>query len=259
MKNKLLKGLIGLSAFALALNVNAATLDSVEEGSNTYYDVVLDFNFQPFYTVTYTDITNNDYPTEILGGNTLTVNFGESAPSQLILKMGNIEINDYTYENGVLTVPNVSDNVEVIKDDTTITNYKPQYYSWSYGTVGGDLPSDAKITVAELNPSYPFYLGLDVEAGKVTAAYACFTRNETEYCLKGYYEGFNTNDYEKNKIVLEDAFKDVENACSFVDGSSYCGADGVYADADSIGHVGSSGDDAVCIVNSGGHFECYEY
>ena len=91
--------------------------------------------------------------------------------------------------------------------------YKPQYYSWSSGYVGEALPDDAKPTVAELNPSKTFYLGFDVDSSnKVTAAYACFTRNETEYCLKGTTDG---SVYETNKTVLEDAFKDVENACSF--------------------------------------------
>ena len=134
--------------------------------------------------------------------------------------------------------------------------YKPQYYSWSSGTVGGTLPSDAKSTVAELNPSYPFYLGLDVEDGVVSAVYACFTRNNTEYCLKGY----DTEAYETNKTVLEDAFADVlDDACSFADGRSDCRADGVDAYAYSYGSAGAYDYNGYCNVYDDGNFGCTEY
>ena len=76
-----------------------------------------------------------------------------------------------------------------------------RYYSWSSGTVGGDLPSDAKPTVAELNINYPMYLGLDVDDNnKVTSAYGCFLKAGIEYCL-------NPNEYAKSVEILKDAFK----------------------------------------------------
>ena len=130
-----------------------------------------------------------------------------------------------------------------------------RYYSWSSGNIGDEITSiDAKRTVAELNQSYSVYLGLDVEDGVVTAAYACFTRNGTEYCLKGY----DTEAYGTNKTVLEEAFADVlDEACSFVDGNSYCYADGLAADARSDGYVGTGDGYAGCDV--GGDFGCAEY
>ena len=130
-----------------------------------------------------------------------------------------------------------------------------RYYSFSSGNIGGNLPVDAKTTVSELNPSYPFYLGLDVDAdNKISAAYACFVRNETEYCLKGY----DTETFATNNTVLEDAFKDVENACSFEDAFSGCGADGLNAVAYSNGLVSAYYGSAVCHVYSDGYFGCDE-
>ena len=85
------------------------------DSSNTLYNVVANFNFQPFYSVTYTDIEGSEYPTEILGGGTLTVDFGDNAPDNIKVKMNNVETTNYTYENGVLALPNVSGNVEIIK------------------------------------------------------------------------------------------------------------------------------------------------
>ena len=143
----------------------------------------------------------------------------------------------------------------VVEEEKTQV-YKPQYYSWSSGNVGGDLPSDAKTTVAELNPSYPVYIGLDVEEGKVTAAYACFVRNETEYCLKGY----DTGAFATNTDIIIDGYADVvdTDACSFAVDDSLCYGDGSNARATSSGYVSADDGDGRCIVSDGGSFDCYD-
>ena len=149
------------------------------------------------------------------------------------------------------------DAVEYTYGEQQITQvYKPQYYSWSSGNIGGDLPSDAKPTVEELNPSYPFYLGLDVENGKVSAAYVCFKRegNDTEYCLKRTTDG---SAYDANKTILEEAFG--ARACSFDGGNPGCDADDLYASADSGGIVLAYDASAGCNVRGSGFFECREY
>ena len=135
--------------------------------------------------------------------------------------------------------------------------YKPQYYSWGSGNVGEALPDAAKSTVEELNPSYDFYLGLDVDAdNKVSVAYVCFKTEENgpEYCLKGTTDG---SAYDANKTVLEEAFG--ASACSFGDAYSHCGADGLGAYADSDGFVGADVDRAYCYVRSDGSLECVEW
>ena len=151
------------------------------------------------------------------------------------------------------------DSVDYTYGEQPITQvYKPQYYSWSSGSVGGDLPDDAKATVADLNPSYPFYLGLDVDAdNKVSAAYACFVRNKTEYCLKDGDEGAA---YETNTNIIETAYADVVNtkACMFSEGDSYCSADGLNAHAICDVGVEAYADGAGCFVNEYGGFGCYE-
>ena len=162
------------------------------------------------------------------------------------------------YEDGSFYIADCTVNgteVEYTYGEKQINQvYKPQYYSWSSGNVGGDLPSDAKRTVAELNPSHPYYLGLDVEDGKVSAAYVCFKRegNDTEYCLKGY----DTEAFATNNTILEEAFG--KSACSFDDVVSNCSADGLRADADSDGRVGANVDGAGCGVGDDGRFGCIE-
>jgi len=144
------------------------------------------------------------------------------------------------------------DVVEYTYGEQQVTQvYKPQYYSFaSFENVGEALPDDAKSTVEELNPSYPFYLGLDVDAdNKVSAAYACFTRNETEYCLKAY----DTEAFATNTEVLTEAFG--ASACSFVDGRSDCGADGLFVSAYPNGYVNASDGLAYCQLHDG-YFDC---
>ncbi len=85
------------------------------DSNNTQYNIVANFNFQPFYTVTYTDIEGSGYPTEILGGDTLSIDFGDSAPENIKVKMSSVETTNYTYENGVLTLPNIGGNITIEK------------------------------------------------------------------------------------------------------------------------------------------------
>ena len=158
------------------------------------------------------------------------------------------------YEDGSFYIADCTvngDEVDYTYGEQQVTQ-PTRYYSWSSGRVGGDLPSDAKPTVAELNPSYPFYLGLDVEDGKISAAYACFTRNGTEYCLKGY----DTEAFATNNTILEEAFG--KSACSFGDDIPGCSADGLSAIANSDGSVHASDGSAYCSVDGDGRFECDE-
>ena len=164
------------------------------------------------------------------------------------------------YANGSFYIAECTvngDEVDYTYGEQQITQvYKPQYYYFGYdwtGTVGE--------TAAPTNPSSVpptgeiRYLGYDVTNGIVSTGYVCFVRNETEYCLKGNdAEAFATN-----TEVLEEAFKDVENACSFDDGSSDCYAGGLNAHASSGGDVYANDHNAGCDVYVGGSFECFEF
>ena len=143
--------------------------------------------------------------------------------------------------------------------------YNPQYYYFGFDFSGG-----VGTTFAPTNPlSVPptgeiLYLGYDVTDGVITAAYACFRRNEMEYCLKGN----DTSAYTINTEILKDAYSDVLDAetCFFVDGRSDCDVGGLNAGAesdgyvyvDSIGYVSESVTNAHCYVHHDGDFGCYE-
>ena len=160
------------------------------------------------------------------------------------------------YEDGSFYIADCTANgdaVEYTYGTKQVTQvYKPQYYyfglDWS-GTVG--------TTAAPSNPSSVpptgeiRYLGYDVTDGKVSAAYGCFTRNDVEYCLKGY---------DTNEEIIKDAYSDVlDDACSFDAGFSNCTADGLHVDAESNGFLQCVLDGVNCNVKSDGRFECLGY
>ena len=134
--------------------------------------------------------------------------------------------------------------------------YKPQYYWFemnSDGAIGDALPSTVKQKVSDIDTQgKPFYIGLDVEDAKVIAAYACFTRNETEYCL-------NPNDFAKSTEIIKDAYVDVVDtvACGFNDYMSTCDAGGLYAAATSDAVSADDGSTG-CYATPNGTFGCSE-
>ena len=135
--------------------------------------------------------------------------------------------------------------------------YKPQYYwfeMYSMAGIGDSLPSSAKQSVAEIDTQgKQYYIGLDVEEGKVSAAYACFTRNGIEYCLK-------PSDFVTSTEIIKDAYSDVAdtNNCSFGNNSSDCSSDdSLRATAYSYGDVGAHDGVVCCSVDSNGYFSCF--
>lgn len=162
------------------------------------------------------------------------------------------------YTDGSFYVTNCTVNRTEV--EYTYGTAPTRYYSWGTGKIGGDLPSDAKTTVSELNPRYSYYLGFDVDTkNKVIAAYSRFTRNGQEYCLKGYdIEAFATN-----AEILETLFKVEEIDCSFNDNRSYC-FDSFDITAYSDGSVSMNGpgeksENAECYISDDGDFKCLEW
>ncbi len=193
---------------------------------------------------------------------------GTSAPTKFsdldIQYDGNVVCaTEELYEDGSFYIADCTvngDEVEYTYGTQQVTQvYKPQYYYFGYdfsGTLGTTAaPAESeRLTVPPTGEIR--YLGYDVTDGVVTSAYACFTRNDVEYCLKGYdIEAFATNN-----TVLEEAYADVENVCSTEDSFTYCYADGldVISSAGSRGGVWASDGSVSCDVYSDGRFDCYE-
>ena len=89
--------------------------DGIYDSSNTENNFVLDFNFQNYQNVYIEDtIKQNivDCPSEVINRSDLTFRYtGEKFDIRIY--MGGIRINDYTFENGLVTIKNVTDPVYI--------------------------------------------------------------------------------------------------------------------------------------------------
>jgi len=84
------------------------------------------------------NVNKNELPTETIGGDTLIVDFGEIAPNSITIKINDKEIANYTYKNGIATIPDVNGNV-------TISNGFKNTYSGTYLTLNDEDIIDYKI------------------------------------------------------------------------------------------------------------------
>lgn len=93
---------------------------------------------------------------------------------------------------------------------------------------------------------------------KVIASYACFIRNETEYCIKA---ASDDSTYETNVEIIKYAYEDVvnTNACSFDEEVSSCRVDELSVSAYSYGDVTVYADSVLCMfTNDYNTFECFD-
>ncbi len=83
------------------------------KADNTNYVISLDFDFRPFHKITYSCITNNNFPSEIIeGGDLIVDNFNNKNLSFLVNTGGSVNTN-YTYSNGVFILKNVLDDTNI--------------------------------------------------------------------------------------------------------------------------------------------------
>ena len=97
-----------------ATKVFGVTIKYVDGGYNslnTTYDIRLDFEFRKMHQVTYTGITNNNYPTSVIDGGTLTFTATSNIPPKIVAFYSNndrVNYSDYSYVNNVFTYNNVT-------------------------------------------------------------------------------------------------------------------------------------------------------
>lgn len=82
-------------------------------GTPGEYELIQELDFRTYHAVTYTDITNNGYPTEVIDGGDLSVTFNESLKRIAVLSDG-IEIDYYSSISSgqMVTISNVLGELE---------------------------------------------------------------------------------------------------------------------------------------------------
>ncbi len=121
----------GSTTFVININIAAAETKALS----------LVFDFEPAYDITYNGFSSTTgYTTETLHGATFKQNFGTSAPGAVHVAMGgSLEFGvGYTYENGTVTVPTVTNNITV-----TVLTAKLLGYDHSKSGLNADNVQDA--------------------------------------------------------------------------------------------------------------------
>ena len=87
-------------------------------GTPGEYEITQELDFRTYHKVTYTDVTNNNYPTEVIDGGNLSITFTENLKKVTILSDGT-EIGHYDQINSgqTITIENISNDIEIKKKE----------------------------------------------------------------------------------------------------------------------------------------------
>lgn len=145
--------------------------DGSYDSSNTENNFVLDFNFQNYQKVYIEDTTAQnivDCPSEVI--NTSDLTFGYTGEKfDIRIYMGSKRINDYTFENGLVTIKNVTDpvyikyisyNIENGSFETPTINSSYSYVSSEKVVSWNTTSISNQIEVAKINNNTNEHLNL---------------------------------------------------------------------------------------------------
>lgn len=97
-----------LSKSSVTFNIKFYYKDNIIPESNTL-NSDLNFSFKEYYKITYENITNNNYPTEIMHGDNSTIVFTNDIPEGVFVS----GVESYSYENATLTITNAIKDVVI--------------------------------------------------------------------------------------------------------------------------------------------------
>ncbi len=94
------------------------------DSNNSNYDINLTFEFRNVYTITYSNIDNNNYKTFIMNNEALNMTLVGDIPNKINVYVDGIEIDRSTYvynnRNGSLVIDNVSGDLVIEKAESTL-------------------------------------------------------------------------------------------------------------------------------------------
>ena len=107
------------------------------DASNTTYPLNLNFDFKRIFPITYKNVNNNNYPTQIMEGDTKTITFVDDIPKDINV----IGVTTFKFESPILTISDPTDDViisavissvhydEIVFDGTNYINTGIQLFS----------------------------------------------------------------------------------------------------------------------------------
>ena len=77
------------------------------------FDISINFDFRPCYDIVYENFGDVEkYPTQVLGGTTLSVDFENDKASYIDVYSDNVQLSDYSISSNVITIDNVSSDIK---------------------------------------------------------------------------------------------------------------------------------------------------
>lgn len=157
----------------------------------------MDFVFRKFYSIKYIGLSSGDYPTEIIDGETLSIEISSSVPIYLGVRDKNGKV-PFSYTNGMLTVSSISNDLEV--EVGYISEWR---YDYVYGEQSFTAPNNATYRIQLWgaqgggNSSFPGGLGA-YTSGKIK-----LKKGETIYIHTGQMGGDLTAETYNNGFISE--------------------------------------------------------
>lgn len=99
------------------------------------YDVTLTFDFENIYSVTYKNLSSSEYPTEIISGDTLTLDVSNSIMNKFYAENSEGTLMTSLSSN-VLTINNITSDITIIGEQENIFDYVGNYQIFTVPTTG---------------------------------------------------------------------------------------------------------------------------
>lgn len=124
------------------------------DANNTSHEMNLFFKFKPFYNVTYINLNNsNNYPFQVLGGDTLKISFNENNYKGIIVYRESKLTNNYQYKDQIIEIPDIESDIKIEginynknygytgKEEILKIEYSGIYTIETWGAQGGVIDS----------------------------------------------------------------------------------------------------------------------
>lgn len=99
-------------------------------GSTGTYNLSLNFNFQNFYSITYKNLSDDSYPTEIIGGDTLSLDVSTSIMNKFYAENSEGSLTT-TLSSNILTVENIMSDLSITAEQENIFSYTGDYQTFT--------------------------------------------------------------------------------------------------------------------------------
>ncbi len=212
-------------------------------------------------TATYTETKGNiKFTVTMPASSTIAATSGSTTMTVTAEFQNDTDISDYSGETQSINIKVNAGQTGSSPAPSPTPGFVPQYYEYHTGSIVkiGQSYDTSSWTQDSSTLNKDYYLGHDVENGVVTANYACFILNNTQYCMKGTTD---RSSFTTNKALLGTLRAAGTITCStFDDSEAICSGGSLgrlYANSSGGANAGITFS-VNCYANNNGNSDCYE-